>query len=35
MYGVVLKSVTAAMRGLFVGWGKQDRKATVTTEAAP
>jgi cellulose synthase/poly-beta-1,6-N-acetylglucosamine synthase-like glycosyltransferase/peptidoglycan/xylan/chitin deacetylase (PgdA/CDA1 family)/spore germination protein YaaH len=35
MYGVVLKSVTAAMRGPFVGWGKQDRKATVSTEGAP
>jgi cellulose synthase/poly-beta-1,6-N-acetylglucosamine synthase-like glycosyltransferase len=35
MYWVVLKSVAAAIGGLIVGWGKQDRKATVTTGASP
>ncbi|MDB5361700.1 MAG: glycosyltransferase, partial [Rhodospirillales bacterium] len=35
MYWVVLKSVAAAMGGLFVGWGKQDRKATVTANVSP
>jgi poly-beta-1,6 N-acetyl-D-glucosamine synthase len=35
MYWVVLKSVAAAATGLLVGWGKQDRKATViATDAA-
>lgn len=29
MYLVVLKSIVAALRGLLVGWGKQERKATV------
>ena len=31
MYYVVLKSVIAALTGLVVGWGKQERKATVAT----
>jgi hypothetical protein len=35
MYWVVLKSLAAALKGLVVGWGKQDRKATVTTSVAP
>ena len=35
MYWVVLRSVMAAMGGLLVGWGKQNRKATVTTNASP
>lgn len=30
MYYVVLKSVVSAIKGRFVGWGKLDRKATVT-----
>ena len=35
MYWVVLRSLAAAVRGLVVGWGKQDRKATVTTSVSP
>ncbi len=31
MYYVVVKSVIAALTGLVVGWGKQERKATVAT----
>jgi hypothetical protein len=30
MYYVVVKSVTTAMRGSSVGWGKLERKATVS-----
>ena len=33
MYYVVLKSVAAAVTGLVVGWGKQERKATVAASA--
>jgi len=35
MYWVVLKSIAAAVTGPFVGWGKQDRKATATTSVSP
>jgi hypothetical protein len=30
MYYVVVKSVVKALQGRFVGWGKLERKATVT-----
>jgi hypothetical protein len=30
MYYVVVKSVVSAFKGRFVGWGKLERKATVT-----
>jgi peptidoglycan-N-acetylglucosamine deacetylase len=33
MYYVVVRSVWTAIRGPSVGWGKQDRKATVNTSA--
>jgi len=33
MYYVVVRSIWTAIRGPSVGWGKQERKATVTTEA--
>ncbi len=33
MYYVVVRSVSAALRGPSVGWGKQDRKATVSANA--
>jgi hypothetical protein len=29
MYWVVLKSLMAALQGRVIGWGKQERKATV------
>lgn len=32
MYYVVVRSVSAALRGPSVGWGKQDRKATVKAD---
>jgi cellulose synthase/poly-beta-1,6-N-acetylglucosamine synthase-like glycosyltransferase/peptidoglycan/xylan/chitin deacetylase (PgdA/CDA1 family)/spore germination protein YaaH len=35
MYYVVVKSVIAALTGLVVGWGKQERKATVATMERP
>ena len=35
MYYVVVKSVMAALRGPFVGWGKLTRKATVRAACAP
>ncbi|MCX5497068.1 glycosyltransferase [Kaistia dalseonensis] len=35
MYYVVVKSVINAVRGPFVGWGKLERKATVTVAAQP
>ena len=33
MYYVMIKSVATAMRGVVVGWGKLERKATVEVEA--
>jgi cellulose synthase/poly-beta-1,6-N-acetylglucosamine synthase-like glycosyltransferase/peptidoglycan/xylan/chitin deacetylase (PgdA/CDA1 family)/spore germination protein YaaH len=35
MYYVVVRSVSAAIRGPSVGWGRQERKATVTTADEP
>ena len=35
MYCVVVKSITTAVRGTTVGWGKLERKATVAHEPAP
>ena len=32
MYGVVWKSLVSAIRGVRTGWGKLDRKASVTTK---
>jgi hypothetical protein len=29
MYYVAIKSTLASLRGISVGWGKQERKATV------
>jgi hypothetical protein len=34
MYYVVIRSVWTAIRGPSVGWGKQERKATVNTGAS-
>jgi len=34
MYGVVLRSIAAALRGRAVGWGKLDRTGSVTSGAA-
>ncbi|MER2529263.1 MAG: glycosyltransferase [Candidatus Competibacter denitrificans] len=34
MYYVAIKSALTSLRGVLVGWGKLERKATVTTEAA-
>jgi len=31
MYGVVIRSISAALRGRMVGWGKLERTGTVTT----
>jgi cellulose synthase/poly-beta-1,6-N-acetylglucosamine synthase-like glycosyltransferase/spore germination protein YaaH/peptidoglycan/xylan/chitin deacetylase (PgdA/CDA1 family) len=33
MYGVVIRSIGAALHGVRVGWGKLERKATVAMEA--
>jgi hypothetical protein len=33
MYWVVVRSFVAAFRGRLVGWGKLERKATVTARA--
>jgi hypothetical protein len=33
MYGVVVQSFAAALRGRGVGWGKLERKATVELPA--
>jgi hypothetical protein len=33
MYWVMVKSVFTAIRGAVVGWGKLERKATVTAQA--
>ena len=35
MYYVVLRSITTALRGAVVGWGKLDRAGTVTMREAP
>jgi hypothetical protein len=35
MYGVVVRSFVAAIRGQLVGWGKLERKATVAAAPAP
>ena len=32
MYYVVVRSISTAMRGPFVGWGKLERMGTVTAE---
>jgi hypothetical protein len=34
MYGVVVRSFLAALRGQLVGWGKLERKATVAVASA-
>jgi hypothetical protein len=34
MYYVVIRSIFAALRGPFVGWGKLERAGTVRAEAA-
>ena len=34
MYGVVLRSISAALRGKFVGWGKLERTGTVSAGVA-
>jgi hypothetical protein len=34
MYYVVVRSVWTAIRGPSVGWGKQERKATVNASEA-
>ncbi|HAS85896.1 MAG TPA: polysaccharide deacetylase [Candidatus Competibacteraceae bacterium] len=34
MYYVAIKSALTSLRGVLVGWGKLERKATVTAEAA-
>ena len=33
MYGVVLRSISAALRGRVVGWGKLERTGSVTVSA--
>jgi len=35
MYYVAVKSMLASVRGVLVGWGKQDRKATVNVPQPP
>jgi hypothetical protein len=32
MYGIIIKSMLAAAFGPLVGWGKLERKATVSVE---
>jgi peptidoglycan-N-acetylglucosamine deacetylase len=34
MYGIVLRAVSAALRGRLVGWGKLERSGSVSTATA-